>query len=162
MIGILDFIYFPYLNKYIKRHINSFIELKHHLLDDVHQSLTSFYSSSYLNLVLKNYTKYGYQLVYGKILEYHPHSYMHINTVPIFQKVKEIILQLMSFLFYNKKHPLHRYLIRLWNSKCLIEYTDRLIDNTIKLTLHKLKQLYIEEYDTSSLLTISNTCCDII
>jgi hypothetical protein len=131
MIGILDFIYFPFLNKYIKRHIHSFILFKHHLLDDVHQTLTRFYSSSYHRLIKEyntfnsktNIVAYGYASSITSSL-----SYLTKYKKYTIDQYKQSMDVLTSYLIYNHTHPLHKYLQDLWISGNLSTYYDYRIE----------------------------------
>jgi hypothetical protein len=144
MIGILDLIYFPFLNKYIKRHIHSFIVLKHHLLDSVHQSLTRFYSSSYLKLITPDNVTKIYKIAYSQIMDY---NYLNIIKDNNFQIVKELKKLLSSYLLYKKKHPLHYYLCKLWQSDCLVKYNDLFIESA----MNTINSIYKKEYDKYTL-----------
>lgn len=132
MIGILDLIYFPFLNKYIKRYINSFINFKHHLLDIVHQSLTRFYSMSYYQFIKTEFIfdKWIYKMAINNI--YNPSiSYLSKYRNYTIQDVNKRIDLIQSFYIYKKNHPLHQYLCNLWYHDCLNKYYDLIIEKNI-------------------------------
>ncbi len=153
MIGILDFIYFPFLGKYIKKYIHSFIEFKHHLLHEVHESLIRFYSYSYIDLISTDNTKKLYQISYSRIMEWNLKYIKSVEDHNII-KVKELKRLLSSYLMYNKHHPLHHYLIRLWVSGCLVKYKDPIIDSTI----NTLNIIHSEEYNKFAFRQILGCC----
>ncbi len=153
MISILDFIYFPYLNKYIKRYIHSFILFKHHLLDDVHQSLTRFYSSSYLTLITEDNTRNIYKIRYNQIMDYIL-KYLNSFEENILHEVKELKKLLSSYLLYNKQHPLHNYLCNLWQLDCLDKYNDLSIESA----MNTLNSIYKIEYDKFVVRSLLGSC----
>ncbi len=156
MIGILDFIYFPFLNKYIKRYIHSFILFKHHLLDNVHQSLTRFYSTSYHRLIKEYDTficKTNIAIYKSAALVTSSFSYMSKYKKYTIDQYKQSIDLLNSYFIYNHTHPLHRYLQDLWISGNLSTYYDYRID----IILNILNKMYNYSWDIMRLHTIGGT-----
>jgi hypothetical protein len=142
MIGILDFISFPFLNKYIKRYIHSFIHFEHHLLSNVHRTLHIFYSLDYKDLI-KIYNPNIFTLVqsYNFTSNYYTNYYKEL----FIKECKHTIDSINQFLViksYSNDHPLHIYLYNLWKNNIIdIYYNIRFHSNVLHMILHNYKYM---------------------